>query len=329
MLNRRAFLGRFVGLIGLLSGRCVGAQNRGRARRVGYLVASTDSDFPILHDALRRGLRELGYVDGQNIEIIVRSANGSAELFPALVIDLIKQDVDVIFAANTPAAMAAKTGAPATPLVFAGVGDPVGMDIVKSLPRPGGNATGIALLTPELTPKRLTLLKEAAPKMTLVAVLSNPGIKGHAQELRELEDICRSLGIGVQALAVRRVEDFESAFASMKRERADGLVVLASPLHHRNIQAIAALALDHRLPAICEFSEFGDAGGLMVYGPSWPEMYRHAATYVAKILEGAAPADLPVEQPTKIELLVNLRTSRALGVTMPQSLLIRADRIIH
>jgi putative ABC transport system substrate-binding protein len=305
------------------------AQKQGRIRRVGYLIASTGSDFPILHDALRRGLRDLGYVDGQNIQIVVRSADGSAERFPALVADLVLQNVDVIFAANTPAAMAARAGAPATPVVFAGVGDPVGMDLVKSLPRPGGNVTGIALLTPELTPKRLALLKEAAPQMSLVSVLWNSDIKGHVQELHDLEDVSRSLRLGSHPVAVHRVEEFEAAFASMSRERVDGLVVLASPLHHRNIRAIADLALNDRLPAICEFSEFADVGGLMVYGPSWPDMYRHAATYVAKILQGAKPAELPVEQPTKIELVLNLTTARTLGLKFPPSILLRADRKVE
>ena len=283
----------------------------------------------MLHDALRRGLRDLGYVDGQNIEIVVRSAEGSADRFPALVAEFVQQHVDVIFAANTPAAMAAKAGTPTTPVVFAGVGDPVGLDLVKSLPRPGGNVTGIALLTPELTPKRLALLKEVAPEMARVSVLWNVGIKGHVQELQNLEGVAPSLRIRLHPVAAQRPEEFEAAFSSMTRERADGLVVLASPLHHRNIQQIADLALKHRLPAICEFSEFAGVGGLMVYGPSWPDMYRHAATYVAKILEGTKPADLPVEQPTKIELVVNLRTANALGLKIPQLILLRVDRKIE
>jgi putative ABC transport system substrate-binding protein len=328
-LNRRDFLPALLAL-GALSGPEVAiAQKQERTRRIGYLIASTGSDFPILHDALRRGLHDLGYVDGQNIQIVVRSADGSAERFPALVAELVLQNVDVIFAANTPAAMAAKAGAPATPVVFAGVGDPVGIELVKSLPRPGGNVTGIALLTPELTPKRLALLKEATPQMVLVSVLWNSGIRGHVEELQELEEVSRTLRIRIHRVAVQRVEDFEAAFASMSRERADGLVVLASPLHHRNIRAIADLALNHRLPAICEFSEFADAGGLMVYGPSWPEMYRHAATYVAKILEGAKAAELPVEQPTKIELVLNVKTARTLGLKFPQQILLRADRKIE
>lgn len=283
----------------------------------------------MLHDALRSGLRDLGYVDGQNMEIVVRSAEGSTDRYPALVAELVQQKVDVIFTANTPATMAAKAGAPATPIVFAGVGDPVGMHLVKSLPRPGGNITGIALLTPELTPKRLALLKEIAPEMVRVSVLWNSDINGHVQELQDLERMSRSLGTSLHPVAVRRPDELEAAFASMTRDRAEGLVVLASPLHHRNIRQIADLALKHRLPAICEFSEFAGAGGLMIYGPSWRDMYRHAATYVAKILEGTKPADLPVQQPAKIELVVNLITAKALGLEIPQPILMRADAKIE
>ncbi len=304
------------------------AQNRARVRRIGYLIASTGSDFPMLHGALRSGLRDLGYVDGENIEIVVRSAQGSADRFPALVAELVKHQVDVIFAANTPAAIAAKAAIPSTPVVFAGVGDPVGAELVKSLARPAGNVTGIALLTPELTPKRLALLKEFAPAIARVAILWNANIKGHSQELEDLKGLSHSLQMQLLPVAVQRPEDFEAAFASMTRDRADGLVVLASPLHHRNIRQIAELALKHTLPAVCEFSEFAEVGGLMVYGPSWPDMYRHAATYVARILEGAKPGDLPVEQPTKIEMVVNLTTANALGLGIPQSILLRVDRKI-
>jgi len=305
------------------------AQGQKRVRRIGYLVASTGSDFPMLHDALRRGLRDLGYVDGQDIAIVVRSAEGNADRYPALVAELLQQGVNVIFTGNTPATMAASVGAPATPIVFAGVGDPVGSGLAQSLSRPGGNVTGIALLTPELTPKRLELLKEVAPEMSRVSVLWNSGIKGQVQELKNLEGVSRSLQVRLHPVAVQRAEELDAAFASMARERADGLVVLASPLHHRNIRTIADLALKHRLPAVCEFSEFAGAGGLMVYGPSWPDMYRHAATYVAKILGGAKPADLPIEQPTKVELVLNLKTARALGLRIPQSILLRADAKIE
>jgi putative ABC transport system substrate-binding protein len=305
------------------------AREQGRVRWIGYLIATTGSDFPVLHDALRRGLRDLGYIDGRDIQIIISSADGNAERYPALVAELVQRNVDFIVTANSPAAMAAKAGAGAIPVVFAGVGDPVGLDLVRSLPRPGGNVTGIGLLTPELTPKRLELLKEAAPEMSRVAVLWNSGIRGHLEELRNLERTCRSLRMRLQSVAVQQPAEFEAAFGTMTRERAEGLVVLASPLHHRNMRRIADLALQHRLPAICEFSEFARVGGLMVYGPSWPDMYRHAAIYVAKILEGAKPADLPVEQPTKIELVVNLVTARTLGIRIPEPILLRADQLIR
>ena len=305
------------------------AQRSNKVRSVGYLFGSTTADFPVLHDALRRGLADLGYVDGKNVEIVLRSADGMADRYPALVGELVQRKVDVIFATNTSAAVAAKAGAPTTPIVFAGVGDPLGLGLVKSLARPGGNATGIALLTPELTPKRLALLKEAVPGVTRVAVLWNAGTKGHDQQLDELEEMSRSLRVAMQRVSVQRPEEFEPAFATMSRERAEGLVVLSSPLHHRNLHKIAELALKHRLPAICEFSEFTGVGGLLVYGPSWADMYRRAATYVAKIFEGSKPADLPVEQPATIELLVNLKTANALGLAVPQSILLRADKRIE
>jgi putative ABC transport system substrate-binding protein len=325
-MNRRDGLLALVSLGVSMVTRSAFAQGDRRVRRIGYLIASAGADFPVLHDALRRGLSDLGHVDGRNLEIVVRSADGSADRYPALVAELVELGVNVIVAANAPAAIAAKAGAPSIPLVFAGVGDPVGSDLVKSLRAPGGNVTGIALLTPELTPKRLELLKEAAPETARVAVLWNPGIKGHERELLDLDSASRSLRMRTYPVEVQRAEDLEAAFASMIRERGDGLVVLASPLHHRNIRKIADLSLKYRLPAICEFSEFADAGGLMVYGPSWPDMYRHAATLVAKILAGAKPADLPVEQPTRIELVVNLATAKALGITIPPSLWLRVDR---
>lgn len=305
------------------------AQSDQSVRRIGYLIASTAGDFPVLHDSLRRGLGDLGYVHGRNLEIVVRSADGSADRYPALVAELVELGVNVIVTANTPAALAAKAGAPSTPIVFTGVGDPVGLALVKSLRAPGGNVTGIALLTPELTPKRLALLKEAVPEIARVAVLWNPDIRGHVQELQDLESASRLLRLRTYPVEVQQAEDLEAAFASMIRARADGLVVLASPLHHRNIRQIADYSLRYRLPAICEFSEFAAVGGLMVYGPSWQDMYRDAATYVAKILRGAKPSDLPVEQPTKIELVVNLASAEALGITIPQSMLMRIDQRIR
>jgi len=323
-LDRRSALDALLALGVSALSRDALAQDRRSVRRVGYLLASVGSDFPQLHSALRTGLRELGYVEGQNVEIVVRSADGNADRFPALVAELVQQRVSVIFAANTAAAVAAAKGAPDIPVVFAGVGDPVGLKLVQSLARPGGNATGIAMLTPQLTPKRLELLKEAVPAIARVAVLTNPDIRGHEEELRDLERTAGTLHITLQAVAVQRADEFEAAFAAMTRERVDGLVVLASPLHHRNLRQVADLALRHRLPAICEFSEFTDVGGLMVYGPSWQQMYRHAAVYVVKILEGVKAADLPVEQPTTIDLVVNLATAKALGLDIPRSILLRA-----
>ncbi len=328
MISRRTFLG-FLASGLLVRPLAAGAQPVGKLPRVGYLVATAPSDFPTIHEAFREGLREFGYVDGQNIAIVVRAAEGNVDRFPALVAELLQQHVDVIFTGSTAATQAAKAGVPTTPIVFAGVGDPVGLMFVSSLARPGGNITGVALLTPELTPKRLELLKEAAAEVVRVAVLWNPSYEKHAEELQDLETTSRALGVRLRPVAVQRAEEFDVAFATMTRERAGGLVVLGSALHHRHLRRIADLAVMHRLAAICEFMEFVGLGGLIGYGPSYPDMFRRAAGYVAKILRGARPGDLAVEQPTRFELVINLKTAKALGLTIPPSLLLRADQVIE
>ncbi len=323
-MKRRVFIGTLAG--GLLA---AGAQQGGKRPRIGYLIASRPSDFPRIHEAFREGLRDFGYVDGQNVVIIIRAAEGNVDRLPALVAEVVQENVDVIFTGSTPATQAAKAGAPTTAIVFAGVGDPVGFKLVSSLAQPGGNITGLALLTPELTPKRLELLKEVAPEVSRVAVLWNVSSEKHAEELENLEVASRALRVRLQPVAVQRLEEFEAAFATMTRERAGGLVLLASALHHRHLRQIADLAVKHRLAAICEFTEFVGVGGLIVYGPSYPDMFRRAAGYVARILKGAKPGDLPVEQPTRFELVINLKTAKALGLTIPPSLLLRADQVIE
>jgi putative ABC transport system substrate-binding protein len=328
MITRRTFTGALASSV-LVAPLAAEAQSTGKRPRVGYLIATRPSDFPRIHEAFREGLGDFGYVDGQNIAIVVRAADGNVDRFPALVAELVQQNVDVIFTGSTPATQAAKAGAPSTPIVFAGVGDPVGSKFVRSLARPGGNITGLALLTPELTTKRLELLKEAAPEVSRVAVLWNVSYEKHAEELQDLEATSRVLGVRLQPVAVQRPEELEPAFGRMTRERAGGLVVLGSTLHQRHLRQIAELAVKHRLAAICEFTEFVDLGGLIVYGPSYPDMVRRAAGYVAMILRGTKPGDLPVVQPTRFELGVNLKTAKALGLTIPQSLVLRADQVIH
>lgn len=328
MITRRMFIGTLAG--SLLAVPLTGeALQAGKRPLVGYLIATRPSDFPKIHEAFREGLRDFGYVDGENITIVVRAAEGSVDRFPGLVADLVQQNVDVIFTGSTPATQAAKAEAPTTPIVFAGVEDPVGFKFVSSLARPGGNITGLALLTPELTPTRLELLKEAAPEVSRVAVLWNVRSEKHAEELEDLEMASRALRVRLQPMAVQRPEEFEAAFATMTPGRAGGLVVLGSALHHRHLRQIADLAVKHRLAAICEFTEFVGVGGLIVYGPSYPDMFRRAAGYVATILKGAKPGDLPVEQPTRFELVINLKTAKTLGLTIPQSVLIRADEVIQ
>jgi putative tryptophan/tyrosine transport system substrate-binding protein len=317
-------------VMGVLLTPLAGAtQHPGKRPRVGYLIAARSSDFPRIHEAFREGLRDYGYVDRQNVVIVVRAADGDVDRLPALVADLVQHEVDVIFTGGTSATEAAKAGAPTIPIVFAGVSDPVGSRLVRNLARPEGNLTGLSLLTPELTLKRLELLKEAVPTLSRVAVLWNPSSEKHAEELENLEAASRSLGVRLRPIAVQRPEEVEGAFAAMSRERAEGLLVLGSAFHHRHLRQIAELAMKHRLAAICEFTEFASAGGLIAYGPNYPDIYRRAAGHVVKILRGARPADLPVEQPTRFDLAINLKTAKALGLTIPQSVLLRADRVIE
>ncbi len=304
------------------------AQKVEKVWKIGYL-ASSPSNLPHFREAFRQRLSELGYVDGQNIQIIARYHEGDAGRFPALIAELVQQNVHLIVTQNAPATQAAKVGAPGTPIVFVGVGDPVRSKFVNSVARPGGNITGFSLLTPELTPKRLQLLKETVPTLSRVAVLWNPETEIHAQELQSLETVSRALEVRLLPIAVRRPEELPAAFAAMTIERANGLIVLAAPLHHTQLTNIANLAREHRLPAICEFTEFGGAGGLIVYGASYPEMLRGAAGYVVKILNGVNPGELPIQQPTKLEFAINLKTAKALGIAIPDSILARADEVIE
>ncbi len=313
----------------LLTPLAIATAHPGKRPRVGYLIAARPSDLPRIHEAFREGLRDYGYVDGRNVVIVVRAADGEVDRLPALIADLVQHEVDVIFTGSTPATEAAKAGAPTTPIVFAGVSDPVGSRFVRNLARPEGNLTGLSLLTPELTLKRLELLKEAVPAVSRVAVLWNPSSEKHAEELENLEVVSRGLRVRLRPIAVQHSEEFEGAFAAMTRERAEGLLVLGSTLHHRHLRQIAELTVKHRLAAISEFTEFVSAGGLIAYGPNYPDMFRRAAGHVAKILRGARPADLPVEQPTRFDLSINLKTAKTLGLTIPQSLLLRADRVIE
>ena len=280
-------------------------------------------------DAFREGLRELGYTEGQNVRIEERWADGRPERFPDLVTDLLKLRVDVIVAASNLGAMAAKKATTSVPIVFVGASDPVGAGLVESLARPGGNVTGLSLAFEEgFAGKWVELLKEAVPRASRVAVLSDQAslVRG---SLRDMETAATALGVKLYEIGVQEASEFEGAFATMARDGAGGLIVWTSPLTLRYRAPIVQLAATRHLPAMYGFGEFARVGGLMAYGPSVREMFRRAAAYVGRILKGAKPADLPVEQPTTFELVINLKTAKALGLTIPPSLRARADQVIQ
>jgi len=309
------------------------AQPTGKIYRIGYLAAGWGSGTAYLRplEAFRQGLRELGWVEGQNVLIEYRFAEGRLERLPGLAEELVRLKVDVIAASPTPAALAAKNATRTIPIVGMSLTEPVGVGLVASLARPGGNVTGVAYgFDTDIFGKQLELLKEVIPKVRRVAVLSNPG-NSPAQPLimSSVEGAARSLGLQLQLLEARGPGEFDSAFAVMAKERAGALLVTGDPMFFLHRARLAELAVKNRLPSMSTQGQWVEAGGLMSYGPSFPDLYRRAATYVDKILKGARPADLPIEQPTKFELVINLKTAQALGLTIPRSLLQRADQVIE
>jgi putative ABC transport system substrate-binding protein len=302
------------------------AQQAGKAR-VGVIRTTGPTDFPQFAEAFRSGLRQAGYVEGQNVSVEYRWAEGDAERLPLLAADLVRLGVDVIVASGTDAALAVRRASPTIPLVFLAVGDPVGSGLIASFGRPGGHSTGLAFLTPEVNGKRLELLKQATPATQRVAVLLNPGNEGHRQQLAGLEQAAAALRVKLVAVEVQRPEDFAQAFAAIAKDSSPALMIMVSPLHHRHIQRLADLAIQTKLPSMMEFTEFAKAGGLMAYGPSWADFSRRAGDYVGKILKGAKPAHLPVEQPANFEFVINLKTAEALRLTIPLSLRLRAEVI--
>jgi putative tryptophan/tyrosine transport system substrate-binding protein len=306
------------------------AQQVAKVPRVGYVLSLSSSGGQPLLEAFRQGLRELEYLEGQTITLEVRWAEGRTERLPELAAELVRLPVDVIVVEGTLASLAAKKATQTIPIVMAPVGDPVGSGVVPSLGRPGGNISGVSLFsTPALAGKRLQLLKEALPKVSRVGVLWNPAQPLSAPHLRETEVVARALGVELQVLEVRGPNEFASAFSALVNERTEALNVLADALFLAHRRRIAELAIKGRLPTMSGDTGFAEAGGLMNYGPSIPESVRRAAAYVDKILKGAKPGDLPVEQPTKFELVINLKTAKALGLTIPQAVLIRADKVIE
>jgi putative ABC transport system substrate-binding protein len=308
----------------------VRAQATGMAYRIGYLSASSPTAARHLLDAFRQALHELGWVEGQNIVIDYRFSEGSLERLPDLAAELVRLKMDVIVAAPAAPAVAAKNATGTIPIVMIGVSDPVGQGLIASLARPGGNVTGLSYsVGHEIFGKQLGLLKEVVPKVRRVAVLSNPATPSLVPAIREVQVAARSLGVQLQLLEARGPDEFDVAFASMAKERVGALLVLVDPVFNLHGTRLADLAAKSRLPAAYTNRLPVEAGGLMSYGPSFSDLWRRAAGYVDKILKGAKPADLPAEQPTKFELVINLKTAKALGLSIPQALLLRADEVIQ
>jgi ABC-type uncharacterized transport system substrate-binding protein len=330
-MDRRTFLAG-TGAVLLAAPLAAEAQPAAKIARIGYLANNMAAN-PHIHEAFRQGLRDLGYVEGRNVVIEYRDAEGKPERLPALAAELVALKVDVIVAAGSnQLALAAKQATRTLPIVFAAVSDPVAIGLVTSLARPGGNVTGASILAPELVGKRLELLTQAVPGISRVAVLWLPGALGERTEkdmLKEADVAARALGVRLQFVEARVPADLDRAFSDMTRARAGALIVLPSHMFLREHRRLVDLAAKHRLPAVYTVKEYVDAGGLMGYGPNLADVFRRAAIYVDKILKGAKPADLPVEQPTKFDLVINLKTAKALGLTIPPALLGRADEVVQ
>jgi putative ABC transport system substrate-binding protein len=283
----------------------------------------------VLFAAFREGLRELGYVEGQNIEIESRWAEGNYDRLPGLAADLVRLKVAVILTYGTPASQAAKRATATIPIVMAAIIDPLASGLVTSLARPGENLTGQSMMSPDLVEKQLEILKEVVPKVSRVALLHNPANPGNAPQVRHAQNAARALGVRLQLLGARGSSEIDSAFAAMTNEQAGAVIVLVDAMLQDNRTRITDLAARNRLPAVYGLSEYAEAGGLSAYGPNRLDMFRHAATYVDKILKGVKPGDLPVERPNRFELIINLKTAKALRLTIPPALLQRADQVIE
>jgi ABC-type uncharacterized transport system substrate-binding protein len=327
-MDRRDFISLVVGTI-IAAPLAAEAQQPGKVYRMGYLYSGSASSSPRAPEAFREGLRELGWVEGRNIVIDYRFAEGRFDRLPDLAAELVRLKVNVIVAWPTPPAIAAKNATGTIPIVMIGVGYPIELGLIASLARPGRNVTGLSFNVGEEIGKGLELLKETLPKVRRVAILSNPANPGHAPAVSIVQAAARSLGLQLQLLEAREPNQLEGAFAAMAKDRVEALLVVTDSMFIFQRARLADLAVKNRLPAMFGVREFVDAGGLMSYGVSVPDLMRRAATFVDKILKGAKPADLPVEQPTKFELVINLKTAKALSLTIPPSVLGRADEIIQ
>jgi ABC-type uncharacterized transport system substrate-binding protein len=305
-----------------------GAEAAGPAPRVGLLLAGSRSDVSQLElDALRQGLRELGYMEGQTVILESRWSDRKFERFPDLAAELVRAKVDVILASVAASARAARQATSTIPIVTV-VNDPVAAGFVTNLARPGGNITGLSMMSIEVVGKQMELLRTVVPKISRLAILWNPTNPGHPPQLQQAETTARTLGMQLQPLKAQTPDEIDRAFAAMTRERADAFLVLLDPILAREQGPITALATKRRLPAMYGRRVEVEAGGLMGYGANLFDLYRRSAFYVDKILKGAKPGDLPIEQPTKFELAINLKTAKALGLTIPPSVLVRADLVI-
>jgi putative tryptophan/tyrosine transport system substrate-binding protein len=305
------------------------AQQTGKMPRIGFMGNSNAVLEVNLIRPFREGLRELGYVEGHNIVIDYRWADGDYDRFPALVVELLALMVDVIVTAGTPAALAVKKATSTVPLVMVAAGDPVGTGLVASLARPGGNLTGLSSIASDLEGKRLELLREVAPKLSHVAMFINSLSPFHTVSVQQARTAAQALGIKLALLDVRRAEDLDGAFAAIVKERPDALLILADRVFLHNRQRLMDFVIQKRLPNVNAYKELVEAGGLMSYGPSYEDMHKRAAVFVDKILKGARPGDLPVEQPTKFTLIVNLKAAKTLSLEIPPVLLARADEVIE
>jgi len=328
MMNRRTFLSGLP--LGALSAPLAGgAQQPGKVYRIGILSTVSASTYESLIGLLRHRLRDLGYDDGKNLVIEYRWAQGELDRLPGLAAELVALKVDVIVTHSDPGARAAKQATTTIPIVVVTMSDPLRSGLVASLARPGGNLTGFSIVDRELDLKRLELLKEVVPKASRLGVL---GVQGtHPSDVsEELSAAARSMGVGLHRVRVRVVDDFPGAFSAMAKEGVSALLVANFAWLYDHTAEVAALALKHRLPTIGGSTiRFAQGGGLLAYGPSVPDLWRRAAGHVDRILKGAKPGDLPIEQPTKFELVINLKTAKALGLTIPQTLLLRADQVIQ
>jgi putative ABC transport system substrate-binding protein len=327
VVNKRIFL-LLLAVVFLTAVRLAEAQQAKKIFAIGFLVPGTHSSYSARIEAFRQGLRELGYVEAQNLSIEYRYAEGKFDRLPDLVSELVRLKVDAIVTGDTPVVQAAKNGTSTIPIVMGNVADPVTVGLVASLARPGGNITGLTTLAPDLDGKRLELLKEILPKVTRVAFIWDPANSAMRIRFKEVQGAAQVLEITLQSLEVRNPKELESAFEAVIRERPSALMVPNTIVIAYGKQ-IVDFAAKNRLPLIYDTREFAEISGLMSYGPSFPDLWRRAAIYVDKILKGAKPADLPVEQPAKFELLINLKTAKQIGLTIPPNVLARADRVIR